>query len=718
MNIEAKTPLIFAGFELDAERRQLRREGKNIQLKAKAFDVLVFLAENAGRVVAKDEILKAVWEDQFVEEANLAVQISALRKALNDKKDEPRFLVTVPGKGYKFIAEIEPYEKIVIENPGVSGFVIERAGKEKNEIVKEKTPENRKTPPSLFLFSKILIASGLIIVSVAIIWFWRKIGGQTTAPKQPKMSLLTTSGKVSAVALAPDGRFAVFSQKEPDGESLWLRQIETGSQTRIAPSRKIEYFGLSISPDGNYVYASVCLENQASPPLWKIPILGGAVEEIPNVVTASAISFSPDGKTIAYAESHRPETHLMIADANGANERILLRAHRDRRFFPFEQTNPTAWSPDGKSVAVVFQEKNANGSLAGVLLVDSADGNERILVAPKWAFVDHVAWLDAETLAFTGYDDEWSNQIWTVSLKTGELRQITNNLQKYRWLTASGGNLLTVQVGAVSNIYAADFTEETKALNPREILRESGYVSYVGWSRSGDIFYSSRTTGKAEIWRIDKNGANPVQITSGANIVYGLAVSPADDGFIFPSNQNGKISLQKSDADGRNLRSVFDEAEAIFPEVAPDGTIVFQEGDYKISRLAPNEKTSVQIAKGIKPSLSPDGRQTAFFLMDEGKWRIHIVETMTGEIVKKVDLPLNVKQRRMRWHPSGKFLALIYNEGENLTLLLLPVDGGKARSVENLGKGEIDSFAWSADGRQIIYSVTNETQDAVWLGNF
>lgn len=255
-------------------------------------------------------------------------------------------------------------------------------------------------------------------------------------------------------------------------------------------------------------------------------------------------------------------------------------------------------------------------------------------------------------------------------------------------------------------------------MQPREIIRESGYVSYVGFGKSDKVFYSSRTTGKPEIWRVEKDGANPSQITSGANIIYGLAISPTDGSFVFPSNRDGKYPLWTADADGRNVRPFSDGIKQIFPEIAADGTIVFQDSEYKIERISPENKTPFFLSKGLKPALSPDGRQTAFFVMDEGKWCIKLAATDSGVYLKKLDLPTTVKDRRMRWHPSGKFLTLIYNAGENLNLLLLPIDGGNAKIIENLGKGEINSFAWSADGKQILYSLTNETQDAIWLTDF
>jgi DNA-binding winged helix-turn-helix (wHTH) protein/TolB-like protein/Flp pilus assembly protein TadD len=125
-NGSPKRIMRFAEFEIDAERRRLARAGEPVALNARAFDLLAFLAENAGRVVSKDEILETVWEGQFVEEANLSVQISALRKALGEKKDAPRFLLTIPGRGYKFIAGVshESDDEIIIERHKIERLAV------------------------------------------------------------------------------------------------------------------------------------------------------------------------------------------------------------------------------------------------------------------------------------------------------------------------------------------------------------------------------------------------------------------------------------------------------------------------------------------------------------------------------------------------------------------------------------------------------------------
>ena len=121
----------FDNFRLDVLNRQLLRDDKPVALAAKAFDMLVVLIENGGRLIGKDELFSRVWPDQIVEESNLTVQVSAIRKALGEHRDNPRYIVTVPGHGYRFIGNVfsvdEEEEEVVIERHSLSGVVIERS---------------------------------------------------------------------------------------------------------------------------------------------------------------------------------------------------------------------------------------------------------------------------------------------------------------------------------------------------------------------------------------------------------------------------------------------------------------------------------------------------------------------------------------------------------------------------------------------------------------
>ena len=96
----------FDRFELDPVRRMLLRDGKAVPLKPKVFETLLVLIRNSGRVMDKDELMQQVWPDTVVEEVNLAHNISVLRKALGQKSDENRFIITVPGRGYGFVADV------------------------------------------------------------------------------------------------------------------------------------------------------------------------------------------------------------------------------------------------------------------------------------------------------------------------------------------------------------------------------------------------------------------------------------------------------------------------------------------------------------------------------------------------------------------------------------------------------------------------------------
>src|SRR5215208_7930243 len=101
----------FDAFRVDAGKRLLWRGDQTVPLPPKVFDTLLVLVENGGRVVEKEELMCAVWPDTAVEENNLTQNVSAIRKALGERRDEHRFVVTVPGRGYSFVAEVRRLER-------------------------------------------------------------------------------------------------------------------------------------------------------------------------------------------------------------------------------------------------------------------------------------------------------------------------------------------------------------------------------------------------------------------------------------------------------------------------------------------------------------------------------------------------------------------------------------------------------------------------------
>src|SRR5262249_2580469 len=100
----------FENFLLDSQQRLAFRDGEPMDLTPKVFDILLELVESGGRVVEKKELMEKIWPDSFVEESNLTQHISTLRKKLGQDGNQQRFILTVPGRGYRFLLPVKSWD--------------------------------------------------------------------------------------------------------------------------------------------------------------------------------------------------------------------------------------------------------------------------------------------------------------------------------------------------------------------------------------------------------------------------------------------------------------------------------------------------------------------------------------------------------------------------------------------------------------------------------
>jgi eukaryotic-like serine/threonine-protein kinase len=118
----------FGPFRVDPEKQLLLRENQSVALTPKAFETLVILLRRSREVVSKDELMKAIWPDAFVEEANLSQNIFILRKALGDTAEDRRYIVTLPGRGYRFVEEVRTVtqdgQDVVVTSRSISQTVL------------------------------------------------------------------------------------------------------------------------------------------------------------------------------------------------------------------------------------------------------------------------------------------------------------------------------------------------------------------------------------------------------------------------------------------------------------------------------------------------------------------------------------------------------------------------------------------------------------------
>src|ERR1044071_7277968 len=126
MEKQSRSVYYFGEYQADLTRRVLFRSGQPVDLNPKSFDLLAVMIERPGVVLSKNELLDAVWPEQYVEEKNLAVQVGALRKVLGETKTENRFIATVPGRGYSFVAPLREINgEVVLERTRYSKVVVE-----------------------------------------------------------------------------------------------------------------------------------------------------------------------------------------------------------------------------------------------------------------------------------------------------------------------------------------------------------------------------------------------------------------------------------------------------------------------------------------------------------------------------------------------------------------------------------------------------------------
>ena len=198
----------FDKFRLDAGERQLLRDGQPVTLSSKAFDLLLALVENSGRLVEKEEIYNRVWADQVVEESNLTVQVSAIRKALGDRTQNPKYIVTVPGYGYRFVGDVVSTDsggrEVVIETKTLAHIVIEKA--EEIDDIHQSVAHLRVDEHRLKSVNAVPGTLPGRQISVSKLWRWAK---------EPDRRSLVAMSVVLAVGLALLGYYLISKQATP-----------------------------------------------------------------------------------------------------------------------------------------------------------------------------------------------------------------------------------------------------------------------------------------------------------------------------------------------------------------------------------------------------------------------------------------------------------------------------------------------------------------------
>ncbi len=281
MEVQPQTParLTFGPFELDSAGGELRRNGVRVRLSGQPLRILLVLLARPGDLISREQLREEVWTGEtFVDfEHGLNAAVNKLRRALGDAAENPRYVETEPGRGYRFIGTVEHPHTAPIP------FVPEAPLR-----------ENLPRRPGVRLWWWLPVA-GACLVSLAAGW---RLHNPMSAPPPWKLTQLTSdSGLSSAPAISRDGKLLAYSSnRSPDGgQDLYVKQVVAGGE----PIR-LTFDGLGnttpdFSPDGSKI---VFRSERDGGGVYEIPAFGGEVRLLAR--DGWDPKFSPDGSQIAY----------------------------------------------------------------------------------------------------------------------------------------------------------------------------------------------------------------------------------------------------------------------------------------------------------------------------------------------------------------------------------------------------------------------------------
>jgi eukaryotic-like serine/threonine-protein kinase len=275
-----------------------------------------------------------------------------------------------------------------------------------------------------------VIGGGLVIYKLAG-------ANKPTGPPAIAFTRLTNGGRLGnelilgGATISPDGKYVVFWTGDGDQTSCYVRQVSTNSVVKIAGPIESNSPGSTFSPDGEFVYFNTGGKLNPDGALFKVPVLGGTPQKILEGIW-SPVSFSPDGKQVAYVRlfPSTGESWLVIANADGSGTPRTIAKRKLPEYY--SQIGP-AWSPDGKRIALGAQSVPEVGN-ATIVEVPVDGGSEHPITKPQWSQIFRVLWIqDGSGLVFAAnsFLNSPGDQIWFLSYPDGLAHRITNDLNGY-----------------------------------------------------------------------------------------------------------------------------------------------------------------------------------------------------------------------------------------------------------------------------------------------
>lgn len=734
MEGRSKNSVYFDNFEIDLERRRLLRDGEMVALKSKAFDLLVALAENRGELLSKDRLFEMVWADQIVEENNLTVHIAALRKALGEKRGEHRFIVTVPGKGYRFIGEVEAAEmtELTVETHRIQRITIEESIHESAEpaaaeaqwegesISTVATTRAALAAGTQKRSGRLWVAAPVALICIAAAWVgFRNIAPGRTPFAQTSIGTFAVAGGIPhRVAISADGKTIAYVRREKGRDSIWIGDLASNSSTRITTDSIRLHNQLAFSPDGRTLFFTARDESYPEWTLMSMPIYGGAPRV--HATGTSSFSLSPDGASLAYLKVIGERSILAVTNAESGGERILFEPAQPIKF----ASTSVSWSPDGRSVTVGLSDEAGNG--CQFVRIDADSGHSQKFGENLCVGSTEFTWLkDGSGIVMAAKTEEDEiTQIWHVEYPGGSRRRIIDDRSEFSPVvlsTSSGGRIAGLLRRNYANIV---YRPLSGARDANRILlgAAQGEGSHGLWiAPDGKILFTVRVKGSLSIWEMGADGSNMRQLIaneSGRDDVRPV-VSPDGRYVVFESARTGVTEIWRADRDGSNPTQLTNGGGNIAPSFDPAGRNIYytvrRDGVDRIWRIPADGGKEDQVTgeNCAWPDISPSGYLLACAVdIRSTVARKLLVFDIKGELLHSFDVPITAAlYNRLRWTPDGK--AIIYKDVVE-GLWRQELSGGEPVKLPSTGDERVFHFTFTSGG-DLLYSGGTQMREIIFI---
>jgi serine/threonine protein kinase/WD40 repeat protein len=546
--------------------------------------------------------------------------------------------------------------------------------------------------------------AGVLLLVLAAGYGVYSLVHRAAAPAFASFSITQHSknGRTVSAAVSPDAKYVLSVVLDKGQSSLWLHHLPTDSDTQIVAPSDGQYFGPIFAPDGNFIYflkRESAAADEAD--LYRAPILGG-VPQLTVHEADSPITFSPDGKRIAYVRTGHPDPEkfsLLTANADGSEEKTLVAGPMT------EQPFYLAWAPDGKAIAsVVYQ---VGDELSQIRMFDAATGNATELAGFKDYAPGYLTWLPsgrgmlltAEARG-TGF---LRDQIGYFSPDEAGIRFVTQDTNDYRALrlSADGKTLSAIQSKGTYGFF--DFpAADALAGKPPDVtgIRQERDVYGFNWAREGKLYVNDG----GKLLRVAPNGTgDEAVLLSEADTVMGLPASCANGKYIAFTwaGYHGSpfANIWRVNADGTDPKQLTSERDLRAPVCSPDGKwVYFRDWFSQQIKRVPIDGGTTEVVPGTKiPEAVLDSTPVA--ISPEGKWLAFLI---------------HVEPEGNETAHQTKIVLLALDEA-----LSVP---GKGSPDQSSGKRIVrpdqrisGPVVFTPDGKSLVYPIREAGVDNLWM---